>query len=844
MNSSVITPSPNKSETRLSLYLWSIAVAGLVALCVSATRIPFREMDFRFVIVVVFTLFVSSRVVVKIPILKSNISTAELFIFLSALLFGAPAAVLLTALEGSLISWRMTHTRRILFFNAGTVTSSFFVASVVTEHYFGPINHLPKDHFSNYLIAANSVLILTHFSINSALVSFANSMREQRSVIDVWKESYPWVSVTYLASGSIALALAVAIENFGFPVFLAGVPLIGIIYFSLNSYQEKIEASEAKSEQAKKHLVEMQASEQRFRGAFGDAPIGMALLSPEGACTKVNQSLCRLLGYDESELIGFDLSRAVHEGDLVEFLSRVGSVIKQNQESFQTEIRLFHKDGRQIWTSTNVSLIEATSENGAQLIVQVQDITEKRNAIEKLRYAAFHDSLTNLGNRTLLLEKLNASLRRSKSDPDFRLALAFLDVDRFKSVNDSFGHTTGDELLIAIYDRLRNLLGANAIIARLGGDEFTIVMTEFPSTEGATEFAQKIQEHLSSNYKIRGHSFYVSVSLGVVFLNDQYRTPEEILRDADTALHEAKRSGQSRVVVFDEKMHAKVLRQLQLETDLRYALERDQIFLVYQPIIRLDTNELIGLEALARWNHPGRGLVSPVEFIPLAEETGDIAAIGKFVLKQACRQLKIWEMQFGKHFPLSINVNVSAHQFNQGKLLECVLDELTESQIQPNQLKLEITESVVVDNIESASITLKQLRALGVQVNLDDFGTGYSSLIYLHRLPITALKIDRTFIMNLENESDSRAIVQAIIMLSKSLNLEVVAEGIETSDQLQLLREFGCELGQGYFFAKPLDVAAVEELIVNRRPIPDSVNPIMPSTTSRSILNYDSNPLS
>ena len=431
---------------------------------------------------------------------------------------------------------------------------------------------------------------------------------------------------------------------------------------------------------------------------------------------------------------------------------------------------------------------------------------------EHFRHAAFHDSLTGLPNRAMFTELLKAEIENSKRRENHMFAVLFLDLDRFKNINDSLGHTHGDLLLVAFAERLERALRPVDTLARFGGDEFAILLSGMSDATDAVRVAQRIQDELTLPFVLDKNSAFVSSSIGIALSSTGYDRPEDILRDADTAMYRAKENGKARYEVFDHGMHARAVSRLQLESDLRQAVEQREFCVYYQPIVVLETGRLAGFEALVRWNHPRRGLVSPADFIPVAEETGLIVPIGEWVLQEACRHIRECQMAHPSHRSLSLSVNLSARQVAQSDLIDRVKEALAVSKLSPHCLKLEITESVVMENAEAAALMFKQLRALGVQLSIDDFGTGYSSLSYLHRFPLNYLKIDRSFVSRLTTDNDN-AIVRTISTLARNLGMEVIAEGIETEEQYQQLKMLGCEYGQGFLFSHPVNKDAVLHLL-------------------------------
>ncbi len=444
-----------------------------------------------------------------------------------------------------------------------------------------------------------------------------------------------------------------------------------------------------------------------------------------------------------------------------------------------------------------------------------RDVTARKSAEMRLVHDAFHDALTSLPNRALFTDLLARSIGRSRRRDDYAFALLFLDIDRFKVVNDSLGHLIGDQLLIAIARRLERCLRPGDTVARLGGDEFTVLLDDIVDVSDATRIADRIQRELNLPFNLSGQEVFTSASIGIALSRSGYEKPDDLLRDADIAMYRAKALGKQRYEVFDAEMHARAVSQLQLETDLRRALDREEFRIHYQPVLSLANGKVVGFEALVRWQHPQRGTVLPDEFVQAAEETGLIVLIGRVVLREACRQLREWQQQF-PHQELSISVNLSAKQFRQPDMVDHIARVLTAWDLEPRSLRLEITESAIIENAPAAIEALTRLRELGVKVDLDDFGTGYSSLGYLHRFDIDALKIDRSFIAAIGENGENSEIVRTIVNLARGLDMDVIAEGVERPEQLAILRSLGCEKVQGYLFAPPLTTEAVRSLLKQR----------------------------
>ncbi|MHC5023313.1 MAG: putative bifunctional diguanylate cyclase/phosphodiesterase [Planctomycetota bacterium] len=449
------------------------------------------------------------------------------------------------------------------------------------------------------------------------------------------------------------------------------------------------------------------------------------------------------------------------------------------------------------------------------------EVSVRRRAEEQLRHAAFHDRLTGLCNRDLLLDRLDRCIARARRHDDYKFAVLFLDIDRFKEVNDSLGHSLGDQLLIAIAQRLERCLRTSdtlarvdsSTIARIGGDEFVIMLDGINDREDAGLVAERMQHALTEPFDLDGQQVFTSASIGIAFNELEYETPDRLLRDADAAMYYAKAAGKARHEVFTQRMHAEAMARLRLGNDLRRGVENGEFVTLYQPIVAIESDRIIGFEALVRWEHPERGLVSPIDFIEHAEETGLIVNLGQWVLRTACEQLRKWRDELGEDLPLTISVNVSKRQAADPSLVEEVKRVLSENRLPGHCLKLEITESVIMGNPDSIAEVLCRLRELGVEIHMDDFGTGYSSLSYLHRFPLDVLKIDREFLTVMNANHDYAGIVRTIVALAHELAMRVTVEGVETQTQYAALRTLHCDYAQGYFFSEPVDAAGAVQLL-------------------------------
>jgi len=552
--------------------------------------------------------------------------------------------------------------------------------------------------------------------------------------------------------------------------------------------------------------ADLREAQERFRSAFEHAPIGMALTSVDGRLFRVNRALVQILGRGEAELLASSIHDLSHPDDREICRDAMDRLMAGDTSSCQLEQRYVHHDGHPVWVAVSTSVVRDVTDEPLYLVTQIEDIGERRASGEALAHQAVHDPLTGLPNRLYFVERLGRELTRAEQRHE-RIAVLFLDLDRFKVVNDSLGHSAGDRLLVAVADRLSTTMGPNDVVARFGGDEFTILCQNVTSEETAELVAERLAEAIARPVALIEGEVFVTASVGIAISGSVNDTPETLLRNADTAMYRAKDLGRDRAELFDAREHHRAVDDLRTGNALHRAIERGEMRVHYQPMIKLDDGSLFGFEALIRWEHPERGLVPPMEFVPLAEETGLIVPLGVWALEQACRQAMIWYDAAPDAPLLSMSVNLSPRQLAEPALPNEVARVLHESGIQPSALWLEITESTLMRDAESALSALGALRALGLHLAVDDFGSGYSSLAYLQRLPVEALKIDRSFTAGVGVRKDSTAIVHAVVSLARALQLSTVAEGIETRDQFQQLRAMGCELGQGFLFgpARPAE---------------------------------------
>ncbi|HSB79623.1 MAG TPA: EAL domain-containing protein [Candidatus Methylomirabilis sp.] len=566
------------------------------------------------------------------------------------------------------------------------------------------------------------------------------------------------------------------------------------------------------SQQSARGVSALKESEIRYRRLFETAQDGILILDHQtGAITDVNPYLIKMLEYSRKELVRKKLWE-VGAFQNVDASKAAFTALKRREYSRHENLPLRTKDGRLV----QVEFISNVYRVGNKKVIQcnIRDITERKQAEQQLEHQALRDALTGLFNRLVFTDRLTQAFERAKRNPAYRYAVLFLDLDRFKVINDSLGHFAGDQLLIAVARRLEKRLRAADTLARLGGDEFAIMLDNSSEVFEAVRVAHRLQGDLAPAFTIEGREVFTTASIGIAESGPTYKQPEELLRDADIALYRAKELGGARYAVFDAAMHDRAVALLHLETELRRALERQEIRIYYQPIVSLATKQLYGFETLIRWQHPTRGLLLPEEFIALAEETSLLNPIGEWMLREACSQMREWQTRFPTSPPLTISVNLSHRQFLQPNLIELVTRTLEETGLAAQQLCLEITENVILQE-EPAPGIIRDLRHLGVQLHIDDFGTGYSSLGALYHAELTALKIDRAFIRLLDGTNRQSAIARTALLLARELGLATIAEGVETPEQLAYLKTLECEYAQGYLFAKPMDTEAATGLLVS-----------------------------
>jgi len=604
------------------------------------------------------------------------------------------------------------------------------------------------------------------------------------------------------------------------------------------------------SEELKVTRTALEKERQRYQDLFEFAPDGYLVTNAVGTIQEANRAAATLLGVHQKYLVGKPLivfiaqqdrqSFSLHLNNFQELLNWEINLQPRGGEPFPAMIKasaVYDLQKKQIgwrWLLCNISerkqaeemlhqayeeLEIRVAERTAELVKANQklqtEITERKRVESQLLYLAFHDALTGLLNRAAFMNRLRRAIDYAKRHSDYIFAVLFIDLDRFKLINDSLGHIKGDQFLLAIANKLEICVRSIDTVARLGGDEFTILLEGIQDVSDAIKAVERIQQELALPFELDGQEMFTTASIGIALSSTvDYEQPEELLRDADTAMYRAKELGRARYELFNSDMYANVLAKLQLESELRRAIEHLEFRVYYQPIVSLTKGSILGFEALLRWQHPERGLLNPADFIPLAEETGLIFSIGSWVLDEACRQMQAWRMCHHSNLLEKISVNLSLKQFFQPNLIEQIGQVLRSTGLDAATLVLEITESVILENGDKTTAALLQLREMGIELSIDDFGTGYSSLGRLYNFPISVLKIDPSFISLMSVNSKNLEIIEIIITVAHKLGVDVLAEGVETKEQLALLRKLNCEYAQGNFFSVPLNSSAAEALIM------------------------------
>jgi len=638
---------------------------------------------------------------------------------------------------------------------------------------------------------------------------------------------------------AVTLALTLGIISFTFPWFNADTDVS--YWFDLREWVRGLAALVllfdfyAIYQHMQLHRIRRQLAErdQLFQLISENAADMIALVDGDGRRLYNSPAYLKVLGYSPEDLNATSSIEQIHPDDRPRVL-KAAEKARLSGQGERMEYRVRHKDGT--WRTLESTASPIRNEKGQtdKLVIVNRDITERKRAEEMLAHNAFHDGLTNLPNRALFLDRLQQALTLSKRHPNYKFAVLLIDVDEFKIINDSLGHAAGDDLLIQIGQRLKeSVRRADTVsrprtsdvpdrpanddtLARLGGDEFTILLDDIRDPIEAVRVAERVQTELAIPFVVNRQEIVISASIGIAASTSPHTHAEDLLRDADIAMYRAKRAGKACCEVSDTAMHENAVKRLQLETDLRKALDQGEFRVYYQPIVSLQTGKITGFEALTRWQRP-EGILPPIAFILVAEETGLIIPMNRQLLREACQQLRSWQSEFPSDPPLTMSVNMTSREFAQPDLASEIRKSLEQTAVDPSCLQLEIIETIAMGDAEKSGHVLAQLKALGVRLSIDDFGTGYSSLSRLRRIPVDTLKIDRAFISNMDTDPENREIVRAIIVLAHNLGLKVVAEGTEKEEHIDLLKQFNCEMAQGYLFSRPADDQAMLKLLAGNR---------------------------
>jgi PAS domain S-box-containing protein len=579
------------------------------------------------------------------------------------------------------------------------------------------------------------------------------------------------------------------------------------------------------------HRIRRQLAErdQLFQLISENAADMIALVDGDGRRLYNSPAYLKVLGYSPDDLKGTSSIEQIHPDDRPRVL-QAAEKARLSGQGERVEYRIRHKNGSWRTLESTASAIRDRRGKTDKLVIVNRDISERKRAEEMLVHNAFHDGLTNLPNRALFLDRLQHALTLSKKHSNYNFAVLLIDIDAFKIINDSLGHSAGDELLIQIGQRLKDSVrradtvsrprlsgvsenrNSDDTLARLGGDEFTILLDDIRDPIEAIRVAGRVQAELATAFVVNDQKIVISASIGIASSASPHMNAEDLVRDADIAMYRAKKAGKARCEVFDTAMHASAVKRLRLETDLRKALDQGEFRVYYQPIVSLQTGKISGFEALTRWQHP-EGIRSPLDFIPVAEETGLIIPMNRLLLREACKDLQAWQAEFPANPPLTMSVNITPKEFAQPDLAYEIGKTLEQLNFDPSCLRLEIVETIAMGDEDKSGEALAQLKAIGVHLSIDDFGTGYSSLSRLRRIPVDTLKIDRAFIMNMDTDAENREIVKTIIMLAHNLGLKVVAEGTETEKHINQLTDLHCEMAQGYFYSRPADNLTMLKLL-------------------------------
>jgi diguanylate cyclase (GGDEF)-like protein/PAS domain S-box-containing protein len=791
-----------------TLGLAYLAVVVLFGAGAFVWRFPTAAPDPTLFLSLLVASYVASRYRLRLPLgsSSSTLSVSYATDFAALFLIGTDLTMIVAATsaftQSTLGSTSGSQSRNPLVrvvFNVAALVLTVQAAGAAV-HWFGAVESARLSVLAQPMVAG----ALTYYVVNTTLVAAAIGLSSKQTTWKVWETNFLWTAPSYfVGAGAAVTAVAIWNAEHGWLLPLVAAPVY-LTFRSYGNYVDRITALEA----AKR-------SEQRYALAAAGSNDGLWDWDlPEGAlyCSERWKLMLGLPA--EARVSTLDQWFAyVVEEDRSGLRAALDAHLRGDTAHFEHEYRALHADGHPRWVLCRGIAVRGDDGQPVRMAGSQTDVTEWRNVQDTLATAARHDHLTGLPNRRLFGELLQRAIAQSSRAIAPRYAVLFVDLDGFKLVNDSLGHVVGDQFLVAIASRLEANLRPGDALARLGGDEFAVLIEDFASPDEVCLVAERLQRSLVEPIAISGRELYASASMGIVLSGPQYQTVDDVLRDADIAMYRAKAAGRGGYQLFDPMMHATAVRRLMLETELRQAIERHEFSVFYQPIVSLPSSEITGLEALARWTRPDGRAVSPVEFIPVAEETGLIVPLTCFVLREACRQGAAWQALFGR--PLGISVNISSRLFGRNDFVAQIEGAIAESGLRPGTLRLEITESTLLNSADIVHDNFERLRAAGVSMYLDDFGTGYSSLSYLQRYPVDALKLDRSFVARMGHPGEDCAIADAIVKLAGSLGMDLIAEGVESIEHAEHLIELGCPHAQGFFFSAARSPGDMEALLAS-----------------------------
>jgi len=772
---------------------------------------------------------------VRIPRTKISFAAGEIFMFLLLLMHGPEAAALAAAGEAGVGALRTTKRWSSRIASPAMAGLAMFTAGWMLTH----LLEGAAAANAGVLVLATMGFALAYFLLNALLVTaLPRIKRNERLRASDLFDVFGWVGIAYSASAVVATLLYLTYRQSGAGVLMATVPVLAMMLATLHfvfRQQEAdaavrragAEAAEREAALAARHVQELEASERRFHSAFTHASIGMALLAFDGRILQANPALRELLGRSGDELVQMHIQELVHEGDRATLEEQLGLTDGRDFEGFAGELRCRHQDGEPVWVAAHCSFFSEPGASAPCLILQLQDITARRKAEEGLHHIAFHDALTGLPNRRRFHEHLEAALQRAQADPQDAYAVMFLDFDRFKLINDSLGHSAGDEFLVQVARRIQASLRPQDVVARLGGDEFAVLVTHLEHERAAVHLAERLMEVLRLPFPVAGTELTTSASIGITFSALGYARTEDVLRDADTAMYKAKAAGKARYALFDASLHTEVADRLRLEGDLRHAIDDGLLSLAYQPICELGgiaPGRIAGFEALVRWSHPTQGLLTPVGFLDFAEAADLTERIGETVLSQTLAALTAWDAA-GLDVP-TVGVNFAMAQLRDPRLVEKIKWEVERHDLDPSRIAIEVLETVLIKSDEDLVVrNLRGLASAGFRIELDDFGTGHASIQNLRRFMVDRIKIDRSFVAGIEASEEQQALTAAMIAMAHALGIRTIAEGVETPEAEAALRRLGCDHFQGYLISRPMSQAETYGWLRARRPRESGAEP-------------------